>query len=92
MLQVTLSENIAVAEGTELCYKLCCTCCYQQLLAQLWQHLVLALSRAVGSTLVTAVKQGAGGTGLYCHHQRLEQVWQLCVQVLVALRCGSTTC
>lgn len=52
----------------------------------------LALSRGVGSTLVTVVKQGAGGTGLYCHHQRLEQVWQLCVQVLVALRCGSTTC
>ena len=70
----------------------------QQMLVQFWQHLVvvpLALSRAhmlccsCCWTYLGCSSQ-AGGTGLYCQHQCLEQMWQLCVQVLcVVLADGS---
>ena len=67
----------------------------QQMLVQFWQHLVvvpLALSRAhmlCRSCCWTYLgcSSQAGGTGLYCQHQCLEQMWQLCVQVLIALCC-----
>ena len=50
MLKVALSENIVVAEGTKLCYKVCCSCCWAypgfSSRARCWWHWTLLQASA----------------------------------------------